>query len=86
MSSLSPRVAGIPRVTCSCSASAATASCTRNGSDMAKKITCFYCGRERSSKVMVNSEIYRGKMICRQDVTTCLKLRAGTIHARNALK
>jgi len=51
-----------------------------------KKLTCFYCGRERPARMMTSSMIYRGKMICSSDVTTCLKLRAGTIHERNAPK
>lgn len=53
---------------------------------MKKKTACAYCGRERPSSKMTPSLIMRGKMICRQDVTTCLKLRAGTINPRNALR
>jgi hypothetical protein len=51
--------------------------------DMKSKITCAYCGRQRPLKKMVESQILRGKMICRQGVTDCLRIRAGAVFARN---
>lgn len=49
-----------------------------------KLTTCAYCGRERKRKYMIQSLIYRGQMICKSDVTTCLRIRAGAIQEKNA--
>jgi hypothetical protein len=45
--------------------------------------TCAYCGRERKRKYMIESRIMRGKVVCKSDVTTCLRLRAGAVFERN---
>lgn len=54
--------------------------------EMKKKVTCAYCGRQRPVSKMTESMLMRGKLICRSEVTICLKIRAGTIHDRNALR
>jgi len=50
---------------------------------MARMITCAYCGREREAKYMIRSAIRMGFLknawVCKQDTTTCLKIRAGSV-------
>lgn len=51
------------------------------------KVTCAYCGRERKRKDMIPSMFQtgylRGRFVCKSDVTTCLRLRAGAVWERN---
>lgn len=55
---------------------------------MAKKITCAYCGRERPLKHMIPSQFKTGYLrhayVCKSDMTTCLRIRAGAVFERNA--
>lgn len=55
---------------------------------MAKKVTCAYCGRERPLKHMIPSQFKTGYLrhayVCKSDMTTCLRIRAGAVFERNA--
>lgn len=51
---------------------------------MTKMTTCHYCGRSLPRKEMIESRIYRGKWICRIDITACMRIRTGgAVWARN---